>query len=72
VIRGQEALLRRDIPWVSWDEPVQVHVLGRPAGRWVCRFCIALHGLAAAQIDTTPFAFDTRNEANAHIKQAHQ
>lgn len=71
MIRGQETLLRRDIPWIEWDKPVQVDVTGKTR-RFVCRFCIALHGLSAAQIDSTPFAFATRDEANVHIKQAHQ
>jgi hypothetical protein len=63
--------LRETYPLISWDEPVQVRVFGHLAGRWVCRYCIALHGLKAVEIGTVPFAYDTRRDALAHIARSH-
>lgn len=66
-----ELELQERFPEIPWDQPVQIHVLGKPAGRWVCRYCIAMHGLKAQAIDVTPFAYDTRLEALNHIDVAH-
>lgn len=67
-----DAELRARYPEIPWGEPVQVHVLGKPAGRWVCRYCIATHGLTAARIDATPYAFSTRLEARTHVQANHE
>lgn len=66
-----EGALRAAFPGIPWDQPVQVKVLGHPPGRWVCRYCVALHGLRAADLGACPFAFDTRRAALDHIEQAH-
>lgn len=63
--------LRSRFPSIEWDEPVRIKVPGGPPGRWVCRFCIALHGLKAAEIDACPFAYATRLDARKHIVTSH-
>lgn len=66
-----EGQLRAQFPSIPWDQPVQVRVLGHPAGRWVCRYCIALHGIRGDQVASSPFAFDSRGAALDHVDVAH-
>lgn len=65
-----ETYLRYSFPDFPWDEPVPVKVLGR-SKKWVCRYCIAMHGLRGAEIETIPYAFDDREFAVAHIVREH-
>lgn len=67
-----DELLRRSFPEIDWDEPVPVHVIAYPRGRWVCRYCIVRYGLVAADSATTPFAYDTKRETRAHIAREHR
>lgn len=84
-----EGSLRERFPEIPWDQPVEVHVLGptmeiervedlvtaRGAAitRWVCRYCISLHGVKAQDITAgnCPFAFASRDDALAHIELVH-
>lgn len=59
--------LRDSYPEIEWDEPVKVTV-GAIGQWWVCRICIAQHGLKAAEIDATPFAFISPEEALEYIR----
>lgn len=63
--------LEKRFPTIPWDEPVQIHIVGNKQGWWVCRYCIALHGLHALQIEHTPFAFVSREHAVNHIRDMH-
>ena len=68
-----EGELRRRYPEIPWDQPVRIKVLAGSPGWWVCRVCIALHGLKASELETggLPFAFMTRRLALDHIEMAH-
>lgn len=63
-----ELALRTSFPEIAWSEPVMIVVVGKPTTRWVCRYCIALHGIEAARIEEVPFAFDTPMQATHHIR----
>ena len=65
-----EKALRERYPEIRWQEPVEIHVLGG-VSRWVCRYCIALHGIKGHQVASSPFAFGSRLEALEHIEKNH-
>lgn len=65
-----EKALRSIFSEIAWDEPVPVTVAG--GDPWfVCRYCIAVHGLRANEIVETPYAFASRDEALGHIHSVH-
>ena len=66
-----EGTLRERFPEIPWDQPVKVSVIGFGPGRWVCRYCIALHGLRGDEINDSAFVFDTREETLDHIERDH-
>lgn len=66
-----ESDLRYDYPEIDWDEPVPVRLVGYEDVFWVCRVCIALHGLRAERITSTNYAFRQRDHARRHIESTH-
>jgi hypothetical protein len=64
-----ETALRQRFPEIAWDEPIKITVGGYE--RWVCRLCIATHGLKASDIDRVPYAFKTYENAVAHVRGEH-
>lgn len=66
-----EGELRHRFPEIPWDQPVRVTVIGYGPGRWVCRYCIARHGLRGEEIDQLPWAYETRAAALDHIEGEH-
>jgi hypothetical protein len=69
---GVAADLRQRYPEIAWDEPVRVFVAGTlgHSGRWVCRICIATEGLKAKDVDSLSYAFETKAQAEKHIRRA--
>lgn len=65
-----DEILRGRYPQLHWDDPVPVTVAG-VGDFYVCRYCIARHGLRASAIKETPFAYDTVDLALAHIDAFH-
>jgi hypothetical protein len=65
-----ESQLRLLFPEIPWDQPVPVKVGGFPPV-WVCRYCIARHGLRAVEIEEVAYSFHDRAEALDHIGQVH-
>jgi ribosomal protein L40E len=81
--------LRTVYPEIAWDEPVEVHVLPasfaissakdaeivktHSLSRWVCRYCIAMHGVKAQDVreGQCEFAYLDRDDALAHVGEAH-
>jgi hypothetical protein len=87
-----EGELRARFPQIPWDQPVEVHILGKGPieikklgertliamgntdYHWVCRYCIAMHGLKAQDImqgRTPEFVYETRAEALTHVEAVH-
>jgi hypothetical protein len=84
-----EGTLRERFPEIPWDQPVDIQVLRptsefesegnvlvvSPATitRWVCRYCIAMRGVKAADLlaNTVAFAFELRDDALNHIEVVH-
>jgi hypothetical protein len=70
-----EGELRSRYPEIPWDQPVHVSVLDHEdLQTWVCRYCIALHGLKAQDIIHSALpdmAFASREDALEHIDRAH-
>jgi hypothetical protein len=80
-----EGELRRRFPEIPWDQPVLVSVLAPNLSidaaphddyisRWVCRYCIAMHGLKAQAIvqrREPEFVYLTREDALEHIETVH-
>lgn len=67
-----ELELRSRYPEIPWDQPVLVSVTG--LHRWVCRYCIAMHGLKAQDIvqkREPEFVYHDRADALAHIDNEH-
>lgn len=66
-----EGELKVRYPEIPWDQPVSVSVIGFGPSRFVCRYCIAMHGLRGDQINDSEFVFPTREETLDHIDAAH-
>lgn len=70
-----EQELRQRYPEIPWDRPVKIQIAGmEQLDLWVCRFCIAMQGLKAADIVAgvpPEFAFHSYVECLTHIDTAH-
>jgi hypothetical protein len=70
-----EGTLRERYPEIPWDQPVLIRI--EPYDDlpwWVCRICIALHGLKARDIiqqRKPEFVYRERAHALMHIEKAH-
>lgn len=65
-----DEILRGRYPQLPWHDPVPVTVIG--VGEFfVCRYCIARHGLRASRIQETPFAYESVDLALEHIDAVH-
>jgi len=64
-----ERYLQEAFSAVPWDKPVSVLVAG--SSWWVCRYCIAMHGLRAAEIPSVPYVFPSELGARRHIELEH-
>ena len=69
---SSEDQLRVRFPEIPWDQPVRVSVIGVGPGRWVCRYCVAMQGLRAADANRATFVYATRPEALDHIEANHR
>jgi hypothetical protein len=67
-----EGILRERFPEIPWDQPVQVSVFRHPRV-WVCRYCIAQHGLRAEGVinERIAFSYHSREQALNHIEAVH-
>ncbi len=61
-----EEQLERAYPWIEWRKPLHA---ASPQGKGIgCRYCIARHGLKAAEIPALP---QTIAEFHAHLRDSH-
>lgn len=63
-----DAELENQIPSISWRTPIRISVSGLPGTDFGCRFCIARHGLTAAD---TPGHPQSREEFDRHLAETH-
>lgn len=64
-----DAQLRETYPWIEWDEPVAVSLMGGPEGLLGCRLCIGRFGLKGSDVEKL---YKTRDEWKAHMRQFHE
>jgi hypothetical protein len=62
-------LLEQSYPTINWREPVAVKWLGHgyEGNKFACRVCVAHFGLK----DSSTHQWETRAEAEEHIKRVH-
>lgn len=65
---GQEDRIERSMPDIRWRSPLRVTVMGTSDTRLCCRFCIAMHGLKAADVKIKP---KTLEDFCRHLKEVH-
>jgi hypothetical protein len=68
-----EGTLRERFPEIPWDQPVPLTILGDERRWYACRYCIALHGMRAADVlaGENSFTFLGKQPAFAHIEMEH-
>jgi hypothetical protein len=71
-----EGTLRERFPEIPWDQPVLITVEGYVSSHshWVCRYCIAIHGVKAIDLiqERVPeMAYALRRLALDHIEREH-
>jgi hypothetical protein len=68
-----EGTLRERFPEIPWDQPVHLMITGH-GEFWACRYCIAMHGLRAADVLNgiiPEMVYDDRVFAKLHIDAVH-
>jgi hypothetical protein len=68
-----ESDLRSRFPEIAWDQPIEVTITGHGTF-WVCRYCVALHGLRAQDVieGVVPeMVYDDSVFAKLHIDAIH-
>lgn len=68
-LREQEQRLVSLYPAIEWDAPLRASVPDRGVTRLTCRFCIALNGLKASELEQVGFA--TEEEFREHFDDEH-
>jgi len=72
-----DAELERKMPSIRWREPLPVSVTEDPtdpdspviASGYLCRYCLAHHGLLAMEVSRLP---QTLEQFREHLKQEHK
>lgn len=58
-------------PQIPWRQAIPLQVEGHTIQWLACRFCIAIHGLHAAEAATCGFCFLDQLGFDEHMKTAH-
>lgn len=59
-------------PWIEWDEPVKVTVIGAANGDALCcRVCIALDGTTGAEVAADKGTFPSVESFKRHYAEVH-
>lgn len=65
-----DAACERRWSTIEWRQPLNISILGL-GDKIGCRFCIARHGLKAAQAGTLSYLFDQPAEFATHFAEVH-